>query len=134
MLQPGEREKTVAVPVFDDDDDEETETFTMRLNNEVNATLGDREGRATISDNDGTDPPPTPSLPVLNIGDVTVAENAVSAAFRVTLSKQSNATVTVTYATADGTAKEGSDYSGRNGTLVFQSGERNKTINGAGAR
>ena len=29
----------------------------MSLSNAVNATLGDREGRATINDNDGTDPP-----------------------------------------------------------------------------
>ena len=123
----GERERTITVPVLDDNDDEGDETFTMSLSSAVNATLDDREGRATITDNDGTLQPP-PSLPELNIGDVTVAEDGGGAAFRVTLSKQSSATVTVGYATADGTADDGLDYSGSSGTLAFPSGERERTI------
>ena len=81
--------------------------------------LDDREGRATITDNDGDDTQLPPGLPELNIGDVTVAEDGGGAAFRVTLSKQSSATVTVGYATADGTADDGFDYTGSSGTLAF---------------
>ena len=127
-FQPGEREKTLPVPVLEDSEDEADETFKMSLSNVVNATLGDREGRATINDNDGTDPP------VLDIGDVTVAEDGGDAAFRVTLSRQSTSTVTVAYETEDGTADAGTDYTGTNGTLDV-SGRRDGTDDrGTGAR
>ena len=69
-----------------------------------------------------------PSLPEMNIDDVTLSENGGSAAFRVRLSKQSDATVTVGYATVDETAEEGSDYTRMRGTLAFQPGEREKTL------
>jgi chitinase len=89
----GETEQTIAVPVVDDNADEITETFTMRLSEAHGATLGDREGTATIRDDDG--PPAPPILPELEIDDVTVDEDGGSAVFRVSLSKQSTATVTV---------------------------------------
>ena len=41
---------------------------------------------------------------------------------------QSTETVTVRYTTADGTARAGSDYTARSGTLVFQPGQQAKTI------
>ena len=122
VFQPGEREKTLPVPVLEDSEDEDDETFKMSLSNVVNATLGDREGTAIINDNDGTDPP------VLDIGDVTVAEDGGDAAFRVTLSRESTSTVTVAYETEDGTADVGTDYTGTNGTLTFQPGETERTI------
>ena len=122
----GETEQTIAVPVVDDSEDEITETFTMRLSEAHGATLGDREGTATIRDDDG--PPAPPILPELEIDDVTVDEDGGSAVFRVSLSKQSTATVTVEYATEAGTAEAGTDYTGSSGRLTFRSGERGKTI------
>jgi hypothetical protein len=72
-------------------------------------------------------PPPT-----LSIDDVTVTEGnigqIVDANFTVTLSAPSIATVTVGYATADGTALAGGDYVARNGTLSFAPGETTKVI------
>ena len=109
----GETEQTIAVPVVDDSEDEITETFTMRLSEAHGATLGDLEGTATIRDDDG--PPAPPILPELEIDDVTVDEDGGSAVFRVSLSKQSTATVTVEYATKDGTAEAGTDYTARGG-------------------
>ena len=56
--------------------------------------------------------PPEP-LPTVGVGDVIVAEGAgtnTTAMFAVTLSAPSAQTVTVGYATADGTALAGSDY------------------------
>ena len=53
---------TLRVVTADDDIDEEDETFTMRLSNPRNATLGDATGTGTIiDDDDGTAPPPSPS-------------------------------------------------------------------------
>jgi Ca2+-binding RTX toxin-like protein len=48
--------------------------------------------------------------------------------FTVTLSKASKLRVTVAYATADGTAAAGSDYTATRGTLVFAPGETSKTV------
>jgi glucose/arabinose dehydrogenase len=68
--------------------------------------------------------------PVLSINDVTVAEPLIQtpANFTVTLSETSSETVTVDFATADGTAHAGSDYSATSGTLTFMPGETTKTV------
>ncbi len=50
------------------------------------------------------------------------------AAFTVRLSLPSAAPVTVSYATADGTAKAGSDYVAASGTLTFAPGQMTRTI------
>ena len=49
-------------------------------------------------------------------------------AFAVTLSRAPSGTVTVDYATADGTATAGSDYTATSGTLSFAAGETEKTV------
>ena len=94
----------------------------MSLSRPQNATLLDDEGRATITANDGTD------LPTLAIDDVTVSEDGGSAVFSVTLNKQSDDVVTVTYDTSNGSAIADSDYTATSGTLVFQPGQQAKTI------
>ena len=48
--------------------------------------------------------------------------------FAVTLDRETTATVTVDYATADGTATAGSDYTATSGTLTFRPGETEKTV------
>ena len=55
------------------------------------------------------------------------AANAVLA-FAVTLSRPPSSTVTVDYATSDGTATAGSDYTAASGTLTFAAGETEKTV------
>ena len=46
----------------------------------------------------------------------------------VTLSAAATSTVTVSYATSNGTAKAGSDYAAKSGTLTFAAGETTKTV------
>ena len=135
VFQPGETRKAIAVPVLDDSEEEGDETFTMRLSDVRNATLGDPEGTGTIRDDDddgpddGADGPSSPSgLPALVIDDVTVAEDGGSAPFTVSLSRQSSAAVTVHFGTSDWTATAGSDYTAASGTLTFAPGETRKTI------
>ena len=67
--------------------------------------------------------------PGLSVADAEVEEaaNAVLA-FAVTLDRAASSTVTVDYATSDGTATAGEDYTSKSGTLSFAAGETSKTV------
>jgi ELWxxDGT repeat protein len=74
---------------------------------------------------------PLPSTPRLAIDDTRVTEGnsgTTTARFTVTLSRAASQTVTVAYATSDGSAQAGSDYDAVSGTLTFAPGETLKTI------
>ena len=65
----------------------------------------------------------------LSVADARVREASdATLDFAVTLSRAASGTVTVEYATADGTATAGSDYTARSGTLTFDPGETAKTV------
>ena len=67
--------------------------------------------------------------PGLAVADAEVEEGPnASLAFAVTLSRAAASTVTVGYATSDGTATAGSDYTAASGTLTFAAGETEKTV------
>ena len=123
---PGETQKTIQVTAIGDAVVEANEGFTVVLTNPAGATLADGTGAGTIT-NDDVAPPPT-----LAIGDATFAEGSSAApghgTFTVTLSAASATPVTVSYATANGTATAGSDYVAQSGTLTFAAGETQKTI------
>ena len=50
------------------------------------------------------------------------------AVFTVSLSSASAQTITVNYATADGSAQAGRDYQAATGSLTFNPGETTKTV------
>ena len=123
-FETGDLAKTITVTTEDDDLDEaDSEQFKLTLSSASNATLAG--GQATlqklgkITDNDG--------LPVLSLEDVTVTEGA-DVEFEVNLGAASEREVTVSYATADDTAKEPGDYASASGTLTFETGDLAKTI------
>ena len=65
----------------------------------------------------------------LSVADAEVEESAdATLAFVVTLSKARVATTTVQYATADGSATAGADYTSTSGTLTFGRLETSKTV------
>ena len=67
--------------------------------------------------------------PGLSVADARVYEaDGATVDFAVTLGRASGATVTVDYATDDGTASAGSDYEAASGTLTFAPGETAKTV------
>lgn len=69
--------------------------------------------------------------PALSISDVSLSEGNSGtkvATFDVQLSQASNKTVTVNYATADGSATAGSDYAAVSNRLTFAPGETKKTV------
>ena len=120
-IQAGSETGTITVPILDDALDEPTETFTVRLSNPTNATISDDEGVGTITDNNAP--------PSLSIDDVTVTEaSGATAVFTVTLSGVSGRDVTVAYATSNGTAVAGSDYTATGSTLTIQAGSETGTI------
>jgi hypothetical protein len=67
---------------------------------------------------------------LLSVGDVSVPESAGTALFTVSLGSPAPQTVTVHYATANGTASAGAsrDFLARSGNLTFAPGETQKTV------
>jgi hypothetical protein len=124
---PGELAKTIAVAIQGDTIDEADETFFVNLSGAAGATIADSQGLGTIRDNDGTTVPES-TIAIDNI-NVTEGDSGTSnAVFTVTLSSPLSQTVTVRYATADGTAIAFSDYFPRSGTVLFAPGDTTKTI------
>ena len=73
----------------------------------------------------------TSTSPAFSINNVTVQEGnsgTTNAVFTVTLSSPLTASATVKYATVNGTATAGSDYTATSGTLTFSAGQTSKTI------
>lgn len=101
---------------------EPDQNFLVNLSAPVNATIADNQAVGTILNDD--------TAPALTINDVQISEgNLVNGqpgtkdmTFTVTLSKPSGQTVKVNYATANGTAQAGNDYTTTVGTLTFAPG------------
>ena len=120
---PGQVTKTVSVPVVGDALDEDDETFTVTLSAGLNAIIADGSGVATIVDDD--------PLPGVSIGDVSVTEGdagSVAASFTVSLGAPSGRSVSVDWASANGTALAPGDYAAGSGTVSFAAGETSKTV------
>ena len=65
----------------------------------------------------------------ISVADARVDENKGAAlAFAVTLTRAASETLTVDYATENGSATAGDDYTAASGTLTFRSGQSSKTI------
>lgn len=122
---PGQTSKTVTVSVRGDTAVELDENFFVSLSNVSNAgvTITRAKGTGLIINDD---------QPSLRISDVTLGEgNSGSTPFNfiVTLTPASTSTVTVNYATANGSALAGSDYTAlAPATLTFAPGETSKTL------
>ena len=121
-FQPSETSKTVSVPITDDAVDDGGETLTLTLSSASGADLGDAEATGTIRNTE-------PESSGLSVADAEATEEEDAALdFVVTLDPAATATVTVDYATADGTATAGSDYTATSGALTFQPGDTEKTV------
>jgi Calx-beta domain len=117
---PGELTKQVSVAIVGDTLDEPHETYSLNLSNPLGATIADGRGAGTILDND--------PLVSLSVDDVSASEGSGHASFHVSLARASGKVITVAYATGDGSALAGNDYTSRAATLVFAAGETEKTV------
>ncbi|WP_294771918.1 retention module-containing protein, partial [uncultured Rhodoferax sp.] len=128
----GETSKTITVPITNDSVFEGAESFSVQISSPTNATIGDNSQLATIVDDGRTLPgggTANDDRPTLSIGsNVVIDEAAGTVTFTVTKSGSTNLPVTVDFATANGTATAGSDYTATSGTLSFAAGETTKTI------
>jgi chitinase len=124
LFEPGQTNAAVTVLVLGDVTNENDEAFYLNLSSAVNATIADSRGVATIVD--ASDP-----ISSLAVADVTIVEGNSGTRnlnFVVTLSAASGKTVTVNYATANGSAVAGADYQAKSGTLSFSAGSVSQTV------
>ena len=121
----GETSKTVSVSIADDTEDESDETFTVTLSNASGADLGTKTATGTIR-NRTVVVETTPSVSIAGGSGTEGDDDEID--FTVTLDEAASGNVTVDYATSDGSADAGDDYTAKSGTLSFSAGETSKTI------
>ncbi len=100
-------------------------TAAAPVNLTVNGTaIGTGTGNPT--------PPPPTALPTVSVANAQVAEGnsgTTALPFTVSLSAASTTAVTLKYATANGTATAGLDYTATSGTLTFAPGQTTQVVN-----
>ncbi|MGB3207051.1 MAG: Calx-beta domain-containing protein [Crinalium sp.] len=122
----GSSTATVTVTPTEDNIYEGTETTILNLATGTGYTIGTTAtATVNIADND--------LQPTINLSpSQTIVEGNTSpqnATYTVSLSNPSTQTITVNYATANGTALTGSDYTSTTGTLTFNPGVTSQAIN-----
>lgn len=107
----------VAVTIVGDRLDEPNESFRLML---AGAEVTDGEGIGTIVDDD--------PQPALVVADAAAATEGGAASFTIGLSAPSGRDVSVTFATVNGSAIAGQDYTTRSGRLTIPAGTTAATV------
>ena len=118
-FEPGETIQNIQVATLRDAIAEPSESFTVELSDPVGTAITNSTGVGTIA---------ADAMPALSITDAVPVAEGGEATFMVSLSPASSELVTVAYATQDGTAVAGSDYTAASGTLQFDPGMTSHTI------
>lgn len=117
----GETRKTVTVLINGDRVGEPDEAFALNLTNPTGAIIADGQGKAAVLDDE-------PRTHVTGYLVAPEGNEKLTILLAANLSVPSTQTVTVNFATADGTAVAPDDYRSASGTLTFNPGETRKTI------
>jgi hypothetical protein len=120
----GESSKTFPVTIANDTRDENDETVNLTLSNPTGGAVlgGQSSATLTITDDD------TAGTLQFSAATYSVNETGGSATITVTRSGGTASNVTVAYATSNGSATAGSDYTATSGTLTFNAGDTSKTF------
>ncbi len=122
---PGTTTENVTVPVIGSNAYSPTTTFSVNLSSPTNAAIVTATGTGTILSTN-----PAPTLAISSAAPVSrpSAGNTADAFFTVTLTGATEAPATVAFATANGTAIAGTDYTSTSGTLTFAVGTTSEII------
>jgi hypothetical protein len=122
----GETTKTFTIPILNDALVEGLETIQLTLSNPTGgATLG---SQATATLTITSDDVAQSSVLQFSAANYAINENQGTATITVTRSGDSSAAVSVNYATSNGTASAGTDYTAASGTLNFAIGQTTATF------
>ncbi|GJL95671.1 MAG: hypothetical protein DHS20C05_20760 [Hyphococcus sp.] len=117
---PSETTKSVTVATTSESAFENNETVLVNLSSATNgATISDSQGTGTINNDDFG--------PAFSINDVSVSEGG-TLSFTVTKTGATALSHDVNYASTNGTASSGSDYTSKSGTLTFTSGQTTQLV------
>jgi hypothetical protein len=117
----GETRKTVTVTVNGDRLGEAEESFLLNLSNGTGAAIADGQGRAALLDDE-------PRIHINSVVILAEGNEKSTLVLSASLTALSTQTVTVNYATADGTAIAKEDYVAAQGVLTYAPGETLKRI------
>ncbi len=116
----------VTVPIGRARSGERSEYFALDLSSpSTGAVLARTVARGTIL---AAEPVPAPAISVADQAAAQPSSGTVSTPVTVTLNRASTTPVTVRYATENGTALAGLDYTAAAGTLTFSPGQTSRTI------
>jgi Calx-beta domain/FG-GAP-like repeat len=121
VIPHGQLSRTITVAVIGDRLVEPTETFVVNLTAPLNAGVVDGQGVCAILDNE-------PRISIKGVAKKEGDGGTTQFLFTVTLSAAYDQTVTVNYATANGSATAGSDYHAKSGAVTFAPGVTSMTI------
>ena len=123
----GQTTGTASVTAVQDTLDEANETVILDITAVTGGDgaieSGTQQKTVTITDDD-----PTPSLSIANVSIAEGNSGSSNLTFTVTLSTASGQAVSVDYASSNGSATAGSDYTAASGTLTFAAGDLSKTF------
>jgi YD repeat-containing protein len=112
--------QTIVITGIEDSVYEDNETVLVNLSAATNgATISDSQGVGTISNDD--------AAPAFSINDIT-AEEGNNLTFTISKSGSTSKSHSINYATANGTAAAGSDYTTKSGTLTFTAAQSSQTV------
>ena len=116
--------KQIVVPIVDDAISELTENFSILFSNPTGGlNIAESTAQVNVVDNDN------PGVISMSLTSVSVSESATTLNITATRTVASVGAVSVSFATANGTASAGTDYTAASGTLNWASGETGaKTI------
>jgi hypothetical protein len=120
-LAPGQTSATISVPVYGDITVESNENFYVNLYGVSGATLTDSQGVGTIQNDD--------VMPTISVSNASLTESNGTMVFTVSLNNPTSQNVTFNYATSDGSAANGSDYTATSGSSMISAFSTSTTIN-----